>query len=154
MQGSGGGSRTVSLSCGDAARLGGRLEIAALSPVGRRLRAGVEAVAIFASLTSRRLHSREDFASLRLGCVDFANWVVLRHGTNVTRVTCGENIFNNIIYIGDLASTNDVRCPAAKYRDEYQEVPAKVMCCLTMRKYMVRLIAVFGKTSTVLEYFL
>ena len=42
----------------------------------------------------------------------------------VTRVTRGENIFNNKIYIGDLASTTDVRCPAAKYRGEYREVPA------------------------------
>ena len=42
----------------------------------------------------------------------------------VTRVTHGENIFNNKIYIGDLASTTDVRCQAAKYRGEYQEVPA------------------------------
>ena len=39
----------------------------------------------------------------------------------MTRV---ENIFNNKIYIGDLASITDVRCPAAKYRGEYQEVPA------------------------------
>ena len=70
---------------------------------------------------SRRL---DDYASLRSGCVDFANWVVLRHGTNVTRVTRGENIFNNKIYIGDLASITDVRCPGAKYRGEYQEVPA------------------------------
>ena len=59
--------------------------------------------------------------TLRSGCAD---WVVLEHGTNVTRVTRGETIFNNKIYIGDLASNNDVRCPAAKYRGEYQEVPA------------------------------
>ena len=32
----------------------------------------------------------------------------IEHG--VTRVTRGENIFNNKIYIGDLASTQDVRC--------------------------------------------
>ena len=42
----------------------------------------------------------------------------------VTRVTRMENIFNNKIYIGDLASNNDVRRPAARYRGEYQEVPA------------------------------
>ena len=41
----------------------------------------------------------------------------------VTRVTRGGNIFNNKIYIGDLASMSVTR-PAAKYRDEYQEVPA------------------------------
>ena len=52
---------------------------------------------------------------------------MLRHGTNVTRVTRGENIFNNKIYIGDLASITDVRCPAAKYRGEYQEVPATLV---------------------------
>ena len=51
---------------------------------------------------------------------------MLRHGTNVTRVTRGENIFNNRIYIGDLASTKDVRCPAAKYRGEYKEVLATI----------------------------
>ena len=39
-------------------------------------------------------------------------------------MTRGEYIFNNKIYIGDLASIYDVRCPAAKYRGEYQEVPA------------------------------
>ena len=52
-----------------------------------------------------------------------ADWVVLGHGTNVTRVTRGENIFNNKIYIGDLASMSDVRRPAAKYR----EVPATLL---------------------------
>ena len=59
--------------------------------------------------------------------VDFAiraDWVVLGHGTNVTRVTRGENIFNNKIYIGDLASMSDVRRPAAMYRGEYQQVLA------------------------------
>ena len=39
-------------------------------------------------------------------------------------MTRGENIFYNKIYIGDLASINDVRCPAGKYHGEYQEVPA------------------------------
>ena len=62
-----------------------------------------------------------------LSSLRVANWVVLGHGTNVTRVTRGENIFNNKIYIGDLASTNDVRCPAARYRGEYQEVPATLI---------------------------
>ena len=42
----------------------------------------------------------------------------------VTRVTRGENIFNNKIYIGDLASIEDLRRPKEKYRGEYQEVPA------------------------------
>ena len=98
--------------------MGGRLKIASLSPFERRLRAGVDTVAIFVSLTSRRL--LEKLRVVRSGCAD---WVVLGHGTNVTRVTRGENLFNNKIYIGDLASTYDVRCPAAKYRGEYQEVP-------------------------------
>ena len=68
-------------------------------------------------MTSRR------FARAASTSLHFANWVVLGHGTNVTRVTRGENIFNNKIYIGDLASTTDVRCPATKYSGEYQEVP-------------------------------
>ena len=58
---------------------------------------------------------------LRSGCAD---WVVLGYGINVTRVTRGENIFNNKIYIGDLASIEDVRRLTARYRGEYQEVPA------------------------------
>ena len=120
-------------SWGDALQLGGRLEIVAASRLAWRLRAGVEAVAIFASLTSRRLLEKmtsRRFAraalstSLRSG---YADWVVLGHGTNVTRVTRGENIFNNKIYIGDLASINDVKCPAARYRGEYQEVPATLI---------------------------
>ena len=71
----------------------------------------MDPVAIFfASLTSRCV---KGIASLRTCCaVDFASlrvadWVVLGRGTNVTRVTRGENIFNNKLYIGDLAS---IRC--------------------------------------------
>ena len=53
---SGGGKLPVALSCGDAAQLGGRLEVASTSRDAWRMRAGVEAVAMFyASLTSRRL---------------------------------------------------------------------------------------------------
>ena len=77
---SGGGKRTVALrSCGDAARLagllGGRLELAAPSSLPWRLRAGVEAVAIFfASLTSRCV---KGIASLRSCCVDFASLALI-----------------------------------------------------------------------------
>ena len=107
--------------------MGGRLEIAALSPVGRQLRAGVETVDIFASLTSRRLLEKLRVALLELRCQllsGCADWVVLKHSTNVNRVTRGKNIFNNKIYIGNLASTDDVRCPSTWYLYEYQEVPA------------------------------
>ena len=70
------------------------------------------------------LRESRRFARAASASLHVANWVVLGHGTNVTRVTRGENIFNNKIYIGDLASIRDVRRPAAKYRGEYQEVPA------------------------------
>ena len=96
-------------SWGDASQLGCWLEGAAASGIARGLRAGVEAVAIFfASLaTSRRKMGSRRLLGLR--CIArFADWVVLGHGTNVTRVTRGENIFNNKIYIGDLASNEDV----------------------------------------------
>ena len=63
---------------------------------------------------------------------------MLKHGTNVTRVIRGENIFNNKIYIGDLASIEDVRRPTARYRGEYQQVPATrrpPSGCLVMYRY-------------------
>ena len=63
---SGGGKRTVALSCGDAAQLGGRLEVASTSRDAWRLRAGVEAVAMFfASLTPRWLWLRVASLGLR-----------------------------------------------------------------------------------------
>ena len=85
------------------------------------------------------------FASLGLlSSLRVANWVVLGHSTNVTSLTRGENIFNNKIYIGDLASTYDVRCPAAKYRGEYQEVPATLVVRYTaMSNYGIRFVVRF-----------
>ena len=57
----------------------------------------------FGSLTSRRLWFRIASLGVRR-LLYFANWVVFRQGTDVTRGTHGENIFNNKIYSGDLAS--------------------------------------------------
>ena len=53
------------------------------------------------------LRESRRFAHAASTSLHVANWVVLGHGTNVTRVTRGENIFNNKIYIGNLAS---IRC--------------------------------------------
>ena len=82
----------------DASRLGCWLESAAGSGIARGLRAGVEADAIFfASLATscRKMGSRR---LLGLRCfARFADWIVLGHGTNVTRVTRGENLLNNKI---------------------------------------------------------
>ena len=105
-------------------------------------------------MTSRR------FARAASTSLHFAKWVVFRHGTNVTRVTRGKNIFNNKIYIGDLASTTDVRCPAAKYRSEYQEVPATVVRALVW--FAIKVLRLgeilifryrFGVSSIVIIYF-
>ena len=109
--------------CGAAGRaVGGRVNFSTCVAAARWRGGGSHLLRVagnFAQNTGRWRRLLVLRCRLRSGCAD---WVVLGHGTNVTRVTRGENIFNNKIYVGDLASTYDVRCPAAKYRGEYQEV--------------------------------
>ena len=92
--------------CGAAGRAaGGRVDFSTCVAAERWRRGGTHLLRVAGNFVQNSGRWRRLLVlrcRLRSGCAD---WVVFGHGTNVVRVTRGENIFNNKIYIGDLASS-------------------------------------------------